>query len=597
MLEVFFLWSNLPDRFLMPLEKLTTTTGFLVALSFLNFVYVFIERKRDFFFKFFSFVIFSSIFINVFTNLYVKGYQKYTWGASLEGGPLFIELAFLALALPSLYSIYLIHEKYRKASARHEKQQLSLLIQGSLLSYVIIFISDLIVPYIFGIKTFPRIGIPSCAIQSLFVFAAVNKFNFLSIGIEEAAKDLFTNVKDAVILTDNYGNIVQLNDSALEIIGRSAKTVFNIFENYEFNQDYNDYETSVGRDSERIVAISQATIKQGNVGIGKIIIARDITAGKKAERELKSSKEKLEQLAQELARINASLEQKVLERTRSLEEVNAQLRQEIAERRRAEEALAAEKERLAVTLRSIGDGVITTDTAGRIALLNKAAEDMTGWTQEEAIGQPLEAVLRLLDDKTHLPCESLVAEVLRTHDVVSRDRPSLLQARHGQEYLVAENAAPIHDRDGRLVGVVVVFRDVTERRRIEEELLKADKLESIGVLAGGIAHDFNNILTAILGNISLAKLYVGDHPKAAAPPGQRRESGAASPEPHPAAAGFLHRRHAGQAPDLGCRHHSGGGRFFAARLQRQVRAGAGRRPLVRRGRCRPARPGDEQPHH
>jgi signal transduction histidine kinase/ActR/RegA family two-component response regulator len=86
------------------------------------------------------------------------------------------------------------------------------------------------------------------------------------------------------------------------------------------------------------------------------------------------------------------------------------------------------------------------------------------------------------------------------------DGPALMISRDGSERLVESNASPIRDRSGGRVGAVVVFRDVTEKRRLDEERQKADKLESLGVVAGGIAHDFNNLLTAILGNISLALL-------------------------------------------------------------------------------------------
>ena len=81
-------------------------------------------------------------------------------------------------------------------------------------------------------------------------------------------------------------------------------------------------------------------------------------------------------------------------------------------------------------------------------------------------------------------------------------------ARDGREHIIADSGAPILDFQGEIIGVVLVFRDITGQQRIEEELLKMEKLKSLGVLAGGIAHDFNNFLTGIVGNLSLAKLDV-----------------------------------------------------------------------------------------
>ncbi len=174
-------------------------------------------------------------------------------------------------------------------------------------------------------------------------------------------------------------------------------------------------------------------------------------------------------------------------------------------RKRAELELAREKEQLAVTLRSIGDGVITTDLEGQVVLLNRVAEELTGWTEEEARGLPLSEVLAIVDERSGDPRPDPATEVLRSGKMIELGNHVVLVARDGTRRSIADSAAPIHDPEQNLVGVVVVFRDVTEKYRMEQELLKVKKLESVGVLAGGIAHDFNNILAAILGNISLAR--------------------------------------------------------------------------------------------
>jgi PAS domain S-box-containing protein len=179
---------------------------------------------------------------------------------------------------------------------------------------------------------------------------------------------------------------------------------------------------------------------------------------------------------------------------------------DITRRKQAEEALAAEKERLAVTLRSIGDGVITTDTEGKIVLINKVAENLTGWTQAEAFGRPVDEVFRIVYEKSRAVLASPVEKVLKTGQTVSLANHTLLIARDGTERVLADSAAPIRDSRSNVIGVVLVFRDVTQQRRMQEDLLKTQKLESIGVLAGGIAHDFNNILTTIIGNVTLAKI-------------------------------------------------------------------------------------------
>jgi two-component system, cell cycle sensor histidine kinase and response regulator CckA len=183
--------------------------------------------------------------------------------------------------------------------------------------------------------------------------------------------------------------------------------------------------------------------------------------------------------------------------------------EDITLRRAAEDALADETERLAVTLRSIGDGVIATDRSGKIILVNAIAEQLTGWTQGEAMGQDLGEVFSIIDEQTRIACENPVEKVLRLGEVTELSDHTVLISKAGRELIVADSGAPIRDTKGQITGVVLVFRDVTEKKKIDEELQKMSKLESVGILAGGIAHDFNNILAAILGNISLARLGIG----------------------------------------------------------------------------------------
>jgi len=204
--------------------------------------------------------------------------------------------------------------------------------------------------------------------------------------------------------------------------------------------------------------------------------------------------------------------------------LNARLHRdrEEKERRNAEEALADQKERLNVTLNSIGDGVIATDTTGTITLMNRIAEDITGWARQDAIDNKLETVFHVFNEKTRERCESPLQKVLKTGGIIELAKNTILLSRDGKERVVADSCAPIRDRESRIVGMVLVFRDVTDRRTMESDLLKAQKLESIGLLAGGIAHDFNNLLTGALGNISLALAII--------PPGDKVATRLASAE-------------------------------------------------------------------
>lgn len=195
----------------------------------------------------------------------------------------------------------------------------------------------------------------------------------------------------------------------------------------------------------------------------------------------------------ELTRLNTNLERVVVERTTVLEERTTHLEEE--------------RERWRVTLLSIGDGVIVTDAGGRVTLMNPQSESLTGWRLEEARGRPIDEVFALRQERSGAPVEGPVRAVLSGAAARTPRDDRVLRTRDGRERQVAESAAAIRGHDAALLGAVLVFRDISARRALEEEALKARGLESLGVLAGGIAHDFNNILTGVIGNLTLARHY------------------------------------------------------------------------------------------
>ena len=174
--------------------------------------------------------------------------------------------------------------------------------------------------------------------------------------------------------------------------------------------------------------------------------------------------------------------------------------------------LELEKERLATTLRSLGEGVITTDIGGRIDLMNSIAEKYTGCTQEDARGKPVGDIFNVLDMRTNEKIsDSIGAAPGPDPDaLIGRSRYAVLVMNDGGKINIETSSVPIRDHNGAMIGMVIVFRDITEKLKMEEELLKTSKIESLGVFAGGIAHDFNNILTAIFGNISIMALTIDE---------------------------------------------------------------------------------------
>jgi PAS domain S-box-containing protein len=163
---------------------------------------------------------------------------------------------------------------------------------------------------------------------------------------------------------------------------------------------------------------------------------------------------------------------------------------------RAEELFQSEQQ-LRTTMASIADGVIACDKDGRVQIMNPVAQTLTGWSQTEAHGKPLEEVFQIVSESTHDPLENPVAKVKRLNRVVGVTNHTLLLRKDGTELDIADSAAPILDQTGNMVGIVLVLRDVTMERKTQEALIANEKLAVAGRLAATIAHEIHNPLDSV----------------------------------------------------------------------------------------------------
>jgi PAS domain S-box-containing protein len=179
--------------------------------------------------------------------------------------------------------------------------------------------------------------------------------------------------------------------------------------------------------------------------------------------------------------------------------------QQIKEVKRWGEESYAREQWLNTTLRSIGDAVIACDPEGNVVFMNRIAEQLTGWTEKEADGVPLSKVFVILNQRTRAAVESPVELVRQSGKIVGLANHTVLVSKDRTEFHIDDSAAPILDANSRMIGIVLVFRDISERQTAELALMRAEKLASAGRLAAAIAHEVNNPLEGLVNLIYLAR--------------------------------------------------------------------------------------------
>lgn len=232
-------------------------------------------------------------------------------------------------------------------------------------------------------------------------------------------------------------------------------------------------------------------------------------------------------------RIRENKDNEIGELSHSFNQMTANLKSVTASKREleiAQEALKDSEQRWSTTLSSIGDAVIATDTEGKVLFMNSIAEEKTGFTAQEAYGRPVTDVFKIVNENTRQSVEDPVAKVLKSGLIVGLANHTVLLCRDGSEIPIDDSGAPIITADGKTLGVVLVFRDVTEQRRLHQQLeiyakdlealvekrtiqlKQAERMAAIGETAGMVGHDIRNPLHAMSGDVYLTRLDVDSLP-------------------------------------------------------------------------------------
>ncbi|MCX7857195.1 MAG: PAS domain S-box protein [Deltaproteobacteria bacterium] len=418
-----------------------------------------------------------------------------------------------------LFALYFIAQWKKSAKTNREKKQATLIYRSALVVFILGSLVNTVFPLV-GLFPLPAMAPIFTLLFAYGVGKAMLKYRLMNITPLLATDQILYMMKDYFILLDAEKNIVSINRQVEEGLGfkqqeLQGKPLFSIinpdhttiFENFLFHET-REIELINANGEYLPVLISASEIKdQAGDTIGYALVAQDLRDKKHLEEEIKIRK----RVEDALISAQEFLETKVRERTLDLIQANETLKKEIEEKRRAEESLKVSEEKYRLLYENAGDAICTLNDKLEFTGLNKKAEELLGYRKDELIGKN---ILKL--NIVHEDDREIVEKNLRFIAAENKETKGEIRflRKTGEVRIGDVTSTAYFDRTGNVSVILSIIRDVTEKKQMDEELLKTKKLESIGVLAGGIAHDFNNLLAAIVGNVSLAKMYLDPGEKA-----------------------------------------------------------------------------------
>ncbi|MFV1998491.1 MAG: response regulator [Acidiferrobacterales bacterium] len=301
LLSVFFIlwmfidviqWSPINPIWITPLLKIQSIFWLPVGFLFANFTYAFLNKEKDP--VYYSFLVFSivAVFISISGDMMFKGYTREFFGVGIDAGPLYIPISLIITGF-FLYSLTLLGHRLTKSDDVVEKKQIVLVLSGTGVAVIMVVASTIVLPQLFDIPALPLTH-SGIIIHLGFIFAAIIKYRFFSIGLEDVANDLFSNVRDGVLILDKEYGVIQMNVAARDMLGAEdritmqsgiADLVTNVLMKGEGHEDF---ETTVGdKYGRRTVQVSSSPLNQSNQEVGTIIFIRDMTRQKQADNEIR----------------------------------------------------------------------------------------------------------------------------------------------------------------------------------------------------------------------------------------------------------------------------------------------------------------------
>jgi len=286
------------ERFISVLIKIQGCFTIPIGFCFIYFIFILMRKNKNVFYWFYKFSIVTLIIVNMATNFYIDGYSVGKYGVVIKPGVIFDYVVCYTAILPFIYSLILIIRASKESYSLYYKKQLMLIFYCTAFTLALEIFAVTIAPIVLKNKLTLQWSFLLMSFHCWALFLAITKYKFLSIRIEDAYMDLFNNINEGIVLLDDKGNIIEMNEISKELFNVRGQRVENFrvkdfIKDYSFGEEYKSYETKVQplcnmkyhtkediyeQDKERVVLISQSKVKKNsNIELGKILIINDIT--------------------------------------------------------------------------------------------------------------------------------------------------------------------------------------------------------------------------------------------------------------------------------------------------------------------------------
>lgn len=448
----------IPVEYIAIIFRFASIAWLSIGFWFLNFVYEFIDRKRDFIYYLLGILVSVSIALSFSTDWIIRGFEIFHWGPDESIGVLFIPVILILIATPGSYGLYLIYKRASESDSTLLKKSAPLIISGSIISLVVALVSNVVIPYLFDIRDSFQFAESVSVVQSVFIFVAVYRYRLFGLGIEDLSYNIFRTMHDSIIINDTSNRIVHLNKSAEnlfevsfnKVLYKNVGTIIDDLDSLEENETQERKIQLGGK--QKFISISKNVIFQSGERIGCMLSIQDITERKIAEQKLIESEATFSELFE-----------------------------------------------------SAPDALILVDGKGEIVQANKEIEVVFGYSRFELIGQKIDL---LIPKRYH--------EVHSKHfdDYLSKPRRRGMGVnlelfgvkKDGEEFPVDVMLSPITQFNKKFT--LSTIRDVTERKRNEKKIKESEKQYRtvVNTLPHGIVEtDING--TIILVNSSYALMH------------------------------------------------------------------------------------------